>query len=89
VLNDEKLTAIKKPIENNEKFIKVNIITMNIIMTIRCRHVARVLDLMLAGQTTLDQRIEHKQTITETRYICEYTFMYIYKHMYIDAYLCM
>lgn len=48
---------------------------------------ARVLDLMLAGQTTLDQRIEQKQTITETRYICEYVFMYKYIHKYIQMHI--
>jgi hypothetical protein len=35
----------------------------------RCRHVVRCLDIMLSGQTTLDARIEQKQTIMETRLV--------------------
>lgn len=33
----------------------------------RCRHVVRCLDIMFSGQTSLDARIEQKQTIMETR----------------------
>jgi len=39
----------------------------------RCRHAVRCLDVMLSGQTTLDARIEQKQTIMETR-LLRFTF---------------